>query len=110
MNGELILAEYEQIAALTHRMLEAARKSEWDALVALERDCGRHFARVMSNPYDDAAGDEHYRRRKAALIHRILDEDAEIRLLVEPWLRQLSSLVGSTRQQAQLQRAYGGGD
>lgn len=104
-DGKIILGEYEQIAALTRRMLEAARRSEWDALIALERDCGQHFARLLDGsivpPEDDV-----WRGRKAALIRGILDDDAEIRLLVDPWLAQLSQLIGTTRQQNRLQNAY----
>ena len=54
--------------------------------------------------------DDDYRSRKAALIRGILDADAEIRLLVEPWLAQLSMLIGNTQQQSRLQHAYHAGD
>jgi len=104
-DGNIILAEYEEIAALTRRMLEAARHSEWDRLVELERDCGCHFARLLDGSTVQP-DDETYRNRKAALIRGILDDDAEIRLLVEPWLAQLSQLIGSTQQQTRLQSAY----
>jgi flagellar protein FliT len=104
-DGKIILGEYEQIASLTRRMLEAARRSEWVALIELERNCGQHFARLLDGsivqPDDDS-----YRSRKAALIRGILDDDAEIRLLVEPWLAQLSQLIGNTRQQSRLHQAY----
>jgi flagellar protein FliT len=109
MNGEQILAVYETIAEFTRQMLAAARASEWERLVALEKDCGAQFARLRAGD-DNALRDDGYRRRKAALIRDILDEDAEIRLLVEPWLAQLSRLIGNTRQQARLQRAYRAGE
>lgn len=105
MNGEQILSAYEKIALLTRRMLETARRSEWDALIDLEHDCGRHFARLIENTREQP-DDPDYRSRKAALIRRILDDDAEIRLLVEPWLAQLSILIGNTQQQSRLQQAY----
>jgi flagellar protein FliT len=109
MNGAQIIAEYSEIAAITRRMLEAARSSEWDNLIELERGCGRHFARLfeIGGAQPD---DPDYRSRKAALIRGILDDDAEIRLLVEPWLAQLSTLIGSTQQQSRLQRAYRPGE
>jgi len=104
-DGKIILGEYEVIASLTRRMLDAARRSEWDTLIELERDCGQHFAQLLDGstvqPDDDA-----YRSRKAALIRGILNDDAEIRLLVEPWLAQLSQLIGNTHQQNRLHRAY----
>lgn len=108
-DGQFILAEYEQIALLTRRMLEAARRSDWDTLVDLERHCGAHFAHLLDDRFEQP-DDADYRVRKAALIRGILDDDAEIRLLVEPWLAQLSMLIGSTHQQSRLQSAYRPGE
>jgi flagellar protein FliT len=105
MHGEQILAEYAEIALLTRRMLGAARCSDWDTLVQLERDCAKHFARLLQSP-PEQPDDPGYRGRKAALIRGILDDDAEIRLLVEPWLAQLALLIGNTQQQTRLQQAY----
>jgi flagellar protein FliT len=104
-DGHRILAVYEDIAQLTRRMLEAARGGQWDALIELERDCGRRFAHLLSGE-PQQPDDADYRNRKAALIRGILDDDAEIRLLVEPWLAQLSMLIGSSRQQSRLHDAY----
>ncbi len=109
MQGEHILAQYTAIAQLTRNMLDAARESNWDKLVELERGCGAYFARLFeagSTPPDDPA----FVSRKAALIHGILNDDAAIRLLVEPWLAQLSLLIGNTQQQSRLQRAYRAGE
>jgi len=109
MDGNTILAEYAQIALLTRRMLDAARASDWDTLIALERECVSHFEQLIGGDgrQPDDAG---YRSRKAALIRGILDDDAEIRLLVEPWLAQLAVLIGNTRQQSRLQNAYRPGE
>ena len=109
MLGELIISEYQKIATLTQRMLAAARQSEWDTLIELERDCGEHFSRVIESSHAQPDDDD-FRSRKAALIRGILDADAEIRLLVEPWLAQLSVLIGNTQQQSRLQHAYHAGD
>ncbi len=109
MQGAHILAHYTAIAQLTRSMLEAARDSDWDRLVELERSCGAYFALLFetgAGQPDDAA----FISRKAALIHRILDDDAAIRLLVEPWLAQLSLLIGNTQQQSRLQHAYRAGE
>ena len=63
------------------------------------------FARLMADQ-TEASRDTDFQRRKAQLIRGILDDDAHIRVLVEPWLAQLSTLIGSTRQQARLHQAY----
>src|SRR5476649_796252 len=85
MNNDQILAIYESISRLTRQMLAAARGGEWDALVRLERDCSGLFARLFTSE-DEAPRSDEFQRRKAALIRGVLDDDAEIRLLVEPWL------------------------
>ena len=105
MQGAQILAHYTEIAQLTRRMLEAARDSEWDRVVEIERSCSGLFARLFEAG-DVQPDDPAFINRKAALIRGILDDDAKIRLLVEPWLAQLSQLIGSTSQQSRLNRAY----
>ena len=82
MQGAHILAHYTAIAQLTRSMLEAARDSDWDRLVELERSCGAYFALLL----------ETGARRP------------------EPWLAQLSLLIGNTQQQSRLQHAYRAGE
>ena len=105
MNGNHILAIYEDISRTTRRMLAAARGDDWDALVALETDCSAMFARLFETE-DGALRDTEFQRRKGELIRGVLADDAQIRLLVEPWLAQLTTMIGSTRQQSRLNEAY----
>ena len=105
MNEEMILTTYEHIAGLTRQMLAAARGGEWEALVALERDCSALFARLFSSDEDKPRSAE-FQHRKARLIRAVLDDDAEIRLLVEPWLKQLSQLIGHSGRERRLSEAY----
>lgn len=106
MDCNQILAAYEDIACLTHQMLVAARAGDWDRMVILEKECAAHFALLLAGN-TEAPHDDGYLQRKAGLIRRILDDDAQIRLLVEPWLEKLSTLIGSTRQQSRLHQTYG---
>jgi flagellar protein FliT len=105
MDEQLILATYESIAGLTRRMLAAAQASQWDRLTALEKEVSGLFGPLMAHDHAPSAGAE-YRRRKAKLIRDILADDAQIRLLLEPRLKDLSVLLGSTRQEQRLARAY----
>ena len=108
MNDDLILAIYSGIADLTRRMLAAARAGEWDTLINLEKACSTHFARLFAIE-DGAPRDAQYQRRKAELIRAVLDDDAEIRLLVEPWQARLSALIHHHGQQRRLQQTYTAG-
>ncbi len=106
MNGDQILAVYEEASAITRQMLLAAREGDWDRLVAHEKDCAARFVHLMTSEPGQTT-DAAFQRRKAEIIHGILDDDAQIRMLVEPWLMKLSVLIDSTRQQSRLSQAYG---
>lgn len=101
-----ILDTYEHICALTGEMLAAARGADWDRLVELEHDCGKLFAQLATLE-DGAARDAQFQKRKAALIREVLDNDAEIRARVEPWLAELQQMLGAHRSERRLRDAYG---
>ena len=105
MNEQQILAAYERIARVTRQMLDAAQAGQWDQLTALEGECSTLFAPLVEHDRQPPTGAE-YIRRKAELIRGILADDAQIRVLVEPQLDNLSALLGSTRQKQRLARAY----
>jgi flagellar protein FliT len=109
MNDEHVLTTYESISRLTKQMLAAARDGDWDALVQLERDCSGLFARLFTDDTNRPRSAA-FQHRKAQLIRDILDDDAQIRLLVEPWLNQLSSLLSHTGHQRRLSQAYRAGE
>lgn len=99
---------YEQMCALSARMVEAARAQDWDNLVALEeavaglRDTLMHEAQAMPSAPQDA-------EKMRTLIQRILQDDAEIRRHTEPWMEQVRRfLTGNTRKR-QVDQAYGAG-
>ena len=105
MEGEHILAAYEDIARITRRMVAAAQDKDWEQLVSLEKDCGTRFQALLTTDDSRPHGAE-FQRRKSALIRRLLDDDAQIRTIVEPWLVQLTALICNTHQQKRLARAY----
>ena len=105
MDDDRVITIYASVAHLTRQMLAAARDGEWDTVIALEKDCSSHFASLLADN-DNRPRDAGHQRRKAELIRRVLDDDARIRLLAEPWLAQLSELIGNTGRQRDLQRTY----
>lgn len=106
MDSHKILTIYEEGSRLTRQMLLAAREGDWDQLVAYEKDCAARFVHLFAGEGNQPR-DADFQRRKAELIRGMLDDDAQIRLLVEPWLARLSGLIGSTRQQSRLHQTYG---
>jgi flagellar protein FliT len=86
-----LLDYYRAIENASQRMLAAARSEDWDEVVRLEGACTvliaqlRHHARTCElTPAE--------RREKARIMQRILQADAQIRCLAEPWLNDLAQL------------------
>lgn len=105
MTGELHLTAYERISDLTGHMLQAARASEWDRLVALEQECRTLFDNLLArSPTEPVAGDA--ARRKAEILRKILADDAEIRSLTQGWMEKLQHLLGTKRREQRLRQAY----
>lgn len=98
---------YEEMSALSTRMVEAARASDWDNLIELEKSVStlRNVLMADEDPNSNLTHEESL--RKAAIIQRILDDDAEIRRHTEPWMEQLRAYLSSGSKKRQVARAYG---
>jgi flagellar protein FliT len=90
------LDRYEEISALSARMVEAARRGDWDGLVDLER----HVATLRDGLVAEAAPVQTdspeaipEAARVRVLIQQILDDDAEVRRHTEPWMEQVRLLL-----------------
>lgn len=100
-------ARYEAIAAVSERMLCAARDAHWNDLIDLEEQY-----RLLVDALKAAdvgvrlTADE--RARKFELIRQILADDAAIRDLASPCMARLSALFAGTARPAWvLQELYG---
>jgi flagellar protein FliT len=99
-----IVEEYQQLAAITGKMREAADAGDWEQLVALEKRCAQQVAEIR--PHDAMPADEQARQQKAALIKKMLADDKAIRARTEPWMRQLERIMQSARSEQRLQQTY----
>lgn len=98
---------YEQMHALSSRMVEAARANDWDQLVDLEGNVAALRQQLMTEDGGALAPNEVAQKRR--LIQNILQDDAEIRRHTEPWMEHVRQfLSGDTRKQ-RVDRAYGAG-
>jgi flagellar protein FliT len=101
-----IMNYYESIGYITSLMLRAAQDQDWETLVDAESCCAQLIREL------EAAGDEKTRlapgqsQRKQAIIRKMLANDAEIRILTQPWLYQLERMLGNAGGQRQLGTAY----
>lgn len=102
---EHILDIYAAISAKTGEMVDAAKSSDWDRLIALEQDCRALIEQLKGSDAGAAVG-AHFVQRKIRFIRKALADDAEIRKFTEPWMTQLEAYLGRARQEQRLQRAY----
>ncbi|RZT09030.1 flagellar protein FliT [Duganella sp. CF402] len=101
-----VLSVYAAMADLTEQMVQAAKRSDWDALVLLEQRCAAHVQTLREHePPQPMSGAE--RERKIELIRQMLNADRQIRDLTMPWMAQLSKLINATGTERRIVTAYG---
>lgn len=95
MPDETLLQYYEAIERASEDMLQAAREGDWDSVVRLEGACA-----VLISQLKHAASrrelDAEEARLKSKIMRRILQNDAQIRNLAEPWLEDLDRLLAGS--------------
>jgi flagellar protein FliT len=99
-------ARYEAIAAVSHRMLTAARRALWNDLVGLQEE----YLSLVDGLRDAESHvmlDDGERARKFDLIRQILADDAAIRDLASPSVARLSKLFATERPARVLKELYG---
>ena len=98
MDDKALLDYYEAIERASEQMLQAARDGDWDSVVRLEGACAVLISQLKHAASQRALRPEEA-RLKTRIMKRILDNDAKIRNLAEPWLEDLDRLLaGSPRQ------------
>jgi flagellar protein FliT len=103
-----IVERYRRMADASQRMLAAARNDDWDQVCAVERECAQLIAE-LTDIGDLAPSDPTLRQQKLELMKRVLDDDAQIRLLSQPWLKKLDAMMRGPTNSARINRAYGAG-
>ena len=86
-----LLDYYKAIEAKSAEMLYAALQQNWDSVVECEKSCAVLIGelRVQSQEVQLTAMQ---RKEKTRIMQRILQNDAQIRVLAEPWLATLEHL------------------
>ena len=87
-----LLTFYEAIEQASHDMLEAARIGNWDHVVKLEGACALLIAQLKHAAAKEKLGPDEA-KLKSRIMQRILLNDAELRVLAEPWLEDLDDLL-----------------
>ena len=99
MDSTQIIMTYKAILTTTGKMLTAAQNNEWDQLVSLEQECRRLTETLKKN-------DKEQLKKKVTIIHQILEDDAQIRALIQPWMVKLQDILNTNSRTRNLQQAY----
>ncbi len=88
---EMLIDYYKAIEDSSARMLQAARLENWDEVVRCEGACAVLIEQLRFQSQQQELTPEH-RKEKARIMQRILRNDAQIRVLAEPWVAQFEHL------------------
>jgi flagellar protein FliT len=105
MQGEQVIAIYDEVRTIVGQMLDAAKADDWDGLVVREHACRQLIEQLMAHDTVSRL-DEAQQRQKIALIRQILALDAEIRTLTEPRLTDLQNLLSNCNRKRLLDQTY----
>ena len=89
---ETLFDYYEAIESASRQMLEAAQSEDWDQVVRYEGACAVLIEQLHHRARSETMSATQ-RKEKVRIMQRILRNDAEIRLLAEPWLADLGQYL-----------------
>ena len=89
--GTQLIDYYKAIEDRSQQMLEAARDKDWDGVMRHESACSLLIEQLRSCSRTQALTAQE-RKEKARIMQRILRNDAQIRVLAEPWLAHIDRL------------------
>ena len=91
MSQQALIDYYKAIEDSSRKMLEAAQAKDWDGMVRYESACAVLIEQLRYRAQDqDLEPDQ--RKEKTRIMQRILRNDAQIRILAEPWLAQFEHM------------------
>ncbi len=105
MNFKQPIEYYAKISAVTSQMLAAAQDGDWDLLCELEVDC-THFVDALKQIDNGPQTFETMSNKKINYIKNILENDRQIRALVNPWMDKLNGLMNHRQTERKLTQAY----
>ena len=105
MDNAEIISTYEEILVTTNKMLAAAQSNEWDTLINLEKQCRELTNKLIENETESTLSHE-LQQKKIKIIHQVLDDDAQIRSITDPWMSKLQDIINTNTYKRSLQQAY----
>jgi flagellar protein FliT len=103
----MLIDYYKAIEESSAKMLEAARLRDWDGVVRYEGACAVLIEQLRYTSQQQELLPEH-RKEKARIMQRILRNDAQIRILAEPWMDDALTLARAQCPCAKSRHPQGG--
>jgi flagellar protein FliT len=94
---QMLIDYYKAIEDSSAKMLDAARAEDWDEVVRFEGTCAVLIEQLRHRARSEELLPEQ-RLEKTRIMQRILQNDAQIRYLAEPWLAHCESRFEGQRQ------------
>ena len=91
MQENRLLDYYKAIEAKSAEMLSAAINQNWDGVVECEKTCAVLIGELRVQAQDTQLTPAQ-RKEKTRIMQSILRNDAQIRVLAEPWLATLEHM------------------
>lgn len=101
------LALLERLHEVSMHMAEAAHANDWDRLATLEAEQAGVRREAQQSDDNTQPADAATSERMAALIRATLENDAEVRRHVEPWMSSARKLLASGNTGRAMRAAYG---
>lgn len=105
-SGAAAIANYESMAQLIRKMVEAAVTEEWERLAEIEHDYALTAERMRIADADAVLTDAQ-NAVKQRLIQEILAGDRLVRERVEAWMNNFRKDRDAQRQSRRVKSAYG---
>ncbi|PIQ53259.1 MAG: flagellar protein FliT [Comamonadaceae bacterium CG12_big_fil_rev_8_21_14_0_65_59_15] len=95
--SQQLIDYYKAIEDSSARMLDAAKAEDWDQVMRFEGACAVLIEQLRACADSEQLAPEQ-RVEKTRIMQRILNNDAQIRYLAEPWLMHCEQNLDGQRQ------------
>ena len=95
--SQMLIDYYKAIEDSSLKMLDAAKAEDWEQVVRFEGACAVLIEQLRARAHSEELLPSQ-RTEKTRIMQRILQNDAQIRYLAEPWLAHCDEHLEGTRQ------------
>lgn len=100
-----MLAIYQQLLVLSQSMLRLATEGSWEELIEMEVDYVSAVEKLAECTQHTPVP-AHVQDQLRPVLRHILDNEAEVKSLLQARMTELSSLIGQATRQKSVNKAY----